>query len=137
MSRRTERIGELLRHELSQLVSTVLRDPRLARLVTVSRVDVSADLQHATVAVTALGSEDEQAEALQGLVSAGGFLRRSLAQRLGLRRMPELTFAADSAIRQGDQVLFGYRDIFGVSTVSFKSNPGLFRTTLGITRAAV
>lgn len=105
MSRRTERIGELLHHELSQLVSTVLRDPRLARLVTVSRVDVSADLQHATVTVTALGSEDEQAETLRGLWSAKGFLRRSLAQRLGLRHTPELTFAADAAIRQGDEVL--------------------------------
>ena len=105
MSRRTERVETLIQHEISQLVGMALRDPRLRSLVTVSRVAVSPDLQHATVAVTVLGSEDEQAQALEGLASATGFLRRSLAQRLALRRAPELAFVADTSVREGDSVL--------------------------------
>ena len=105
MSRRTERVETLIQQEISQLVGAALRDPRLRRLVTVARVAVSADLQHATVAVTTLGDDAEQAEALAGLTSAAGFLRRSLAQRLALKRAPELTFIADTAVREGDSVL--------------------------------
>ena len=105
MSRRTERVETLIQQEISQLVGAALRDPRLRRLVTVARVAVSADLQHATVAVTTLGDDAEQAEALAGLTSAAGFLRRSLAQRLALKRTPSLTFVADTAVREGDSVL--------------------------------
>ncbi len=105
MSRRTERVEMLIQQEISQLVGAALRDPRLRPLVTVARVAVSADLQHATIAVTTLGDDAAQTEALAGLTSAAGFLRRSLAQRLGLRRTPDLTFVADTAVREGDSVL--------------------------------
>ncbi|MCH8198769.1 MAG: 30S ribosome-binding factor RbfA [Chloroflexi bacterium] len=105
MSRRTERVETLIHQEISKLVGAALRDPRLRPLVTVARVAVSADLAHATIAVTTLGDDAAQAEALAGLTSAAGFLRRSLAQRLGLRRTPDLTFVADTAVREGDTVL--------------------------------
>ncbi len=105
MSRRTERVEMLIHQEISKLVGAALRDPRLRPLVTVSRVAVSADLQHATIAVTTLGDDAAQTEALAGLTSAAGFLRRSLAQRLALKRTPELTFIADTAVREGDRVL--------------------------------
>ena len=105
MSRRTERVETLIRQEVSQLVGGALRDPRLRRLVTVARVAVSPDLQHATVAVTVLGDGAEQTEALAGLSSAAGFLRRSLAKRLGLKRTPDLRFVVDTAVREGDSVL--------------------------------
>ncbi len=105
MSRRTERVETLIQAEISQLVDAALRDPRLRRLVTVARVAVSADLQHATVSVTTLGDDAEQAEALAGLTSAAGFLRRALAQRLALKRAPDLTFVTDTAVREGDSVL--------------------------------
>ena len=95
----------LIHHEISQLVGAALRDPRLRPLVTVARVAVSPDLAHATIAVTTLGDDAAQAEALAGLTSAPRFLRRSLAQRLGLRRTPDLTFVADTAVRDGDSVL--------------------------------
>ena len=105
MSRRTERVEMLIQQEIGQLLDKALRDPRLRRLVTVSRVAVSSDLLHATVAVTTLGDDGDEAEALAGLASAAGFLRRSLAQRLGLKRTPDLTFVADTAVREGDGVL--------------------------------
>ena len=105
MSRRTERVETLIHQEISKLVGAALRDPRLRPLVTVARVAVSPDLAHATIAVTTLGDDAAQTEALAGLTSAAGFLRRSLAQRLGLRRTPDLTFVADTAVREGDTVL--------------------------------
>ncbi len=105
MSRRTERVSGVLREEVSRLVSGALRDPRLSPLVTVARVEVSADLQHATLAVTVLGDERQRREAMEGLDSAKSYLRRELGQRLRLKRTPELTFVLDASIEEGDHVL--------------------------------
>ncbi len=105
MSRRTDRVSVVVQEEVSRLLIEELSDPRLARLVTISRVDVSADLQHAMVMVTVLGGEQEQQEAILGLESASSFLRRSLGHSLKLRRTPELRFMLDPSIQEGDQVL--------------------------------
>ena len=105
MSRRTDRVSGLLREEVSRLLGEQLRDPRLSQLVTVSRVEVSADLGYATVSVTVLGDADAEQQALAGLAAASGFVRRALGQRLQLKRTPELRFVLDRSIREGDQVL--------------------------------
>ena len=105
MSRRTDRVSGLVREEVSRLLGEQLRDPRLSRLVTISRVDVSTDLQHATVWVTVLGDVDAEQQALAGLAAASGFLRRALGQRLQLKRTPDLKFVLDRSISEGDQVL--------------------------------
>ena len=105
MSRRTDRVSGLMREEIGRLLVEGLSDPRLSRLVTVARVEMSSDLQHAVVAVTVLGEQSEQQAALAGLAAATGFLRRALAQRLHLKRTPELRFELDESIREGDHVL--------------------------------
>ena len=105
MNRRTDRVGGLIQREISRLVSGELSDPRLDRLVTVSRVEMSADLQYATVAVTVLGDDDVQRDVLDVLGAAAGFLRKALGQRLPLKRTPEIRFVLDSSIREGDEVL--------------------------------
>ena len=105
MNRRTDRVGGLIQREISRLVSGELGDPRLDRLVTVSRVEMSADLQHATVAVTILGDDDIQRDVLDVLGAAAGFLRKALGQRLPLKRTPEIRFVLDASIREGDEVL--------------------------------
>ncbi len=74
MSRRTERVSDQLLRELNDLLLREVRDPR-ARLATVSRVDISADLHHARALVSLLGSEDERAACLEALRGASGFLR--------------------------------------------------------------
>jgi len=94
MSQRTERIADLVRAELADLLLRELRDPRV-RQATVSRVEVSADLGHALVHVSALGDESQRRAAVSGLESAGGFLRRELARRLSLRQVPALRFVLD------------------------------------------
>jgi ribosome-binding factor A len=105
MTRRVDRVGGLLHEEIGKLIATQLRDPRLRALVTVTGVRMSVDLQHATVSVSVLGTEQEQKAALQGLDSAKGFLRRELAQRMQLRHMPELRFMLDKTLEQGNRVL--------------------------------
>lgn len=95
MSRRTQRVGDLLRAELSDLMIKRVRDPRV-RMATVSRVEVSADLSYARVGVSVLGEEEEREDAVEALVHARGFLRSELARRLRhLRVIPELRFELD------------------------------------------
>ena len=94
MSRRTERVSDQLIRELNDLLLREVRDPR-ARLATVSRIEVSADLHHARAFVSLLGSEDERAACLAALRGASGFLRSKLGARLRLRTTPELAFEID------------------------------------------
>ena len=105
MTRRTERIAGLLQSEIGRLTTGRLKDPRLARLVTLAHVKVSADLSHATIAVTVAGTPDDERDALDGLQSASGYIKRELRQRLNLKRTPELHFVQDTAIAEGDRVL--------------------------------
>jgi ribosome-binding factor A len=103
MSQRTERIADLLRVELATLVRREMRDPRV-RLVTIVEVQVSPDLRHARVHVSALGGESDRAAAVTALDRAQGFLRRELAQRLDLRTTPELTFELDRTAERGQRI---------------------------------
>lgn len=103
MSRRTERIDDLLRAELADLIRRELRDPRL-NLVTVTRVEVSGDLRHARVSVSALGSEEQRAAAVEALEGARGLLRSRLAPRLKLRVVPELHFQLDRGAEYSQQI---------------------------------
>jgi ribosome-binding factor A len=94
MSQRTARLGDLIRNELSELLRREIRDPRVS-LATVSTVEVSADLSHATVKISALGDDAARLDSVRALVHARGFLRRELARRLDLRLTPELHFELD------------------------------------------
>ena len=112
MSRRTERIGEQIRAELARLLHEEATDPRIG-LVTLTQVDVSPDLSNARVYWSVMKSEDSNdlAATEAGLVSASGFLRHRLAQRLDLKKVPELRFRFDSALAQGDATLSLLREI--------------------------
>ena len=105
MSRRMGRVNELIREELSILLLHELKDPRIVAMTTVTHVETSPDLEHARVFVSVMGTEDERAGAMQGLKSAEGFLRRSLAGRVKMRRVPALNFALDTSMEEGAQML--------------------------------
>ena len=92
MSRRTERVNELLREEISDLLRTELSDPRIGGIVTVTHVDVSPDLRHALAYVSVLGTDDERTRTLKALDHARPFLRRELSRRLPLRYTPDVAF---------------------------------------------
>ena len=105
MSRRMGRVNELIREELSVLLLHELKDPRIVALTTVTHVETSPDLEHARVYVSVMGSDEEQSGVMRGLKSAEGFLRRSLAARVTMRRVPALTFALDTSMERGAQML--------------------------------
>ncbi|MEX0614757.1 MAG: 30S ribosome-binding factor RbfA [Methylophaga sp.] len=100
---RTSRISEAMQRELAQLIQHELADPRVS-LVTVSHVDVTADLKYAKIYVTRLNgfdSDEAATECLQGLNKASGFLRKALTKRIKLRIMPELQFRYDNSLEHG------------------------------------
>lgn len=105
MTRRTERINDLLQEEISELLRRQVKDPRLADLViTVTEVDVSPDLRQAKVFVSVMGSEEEQDEAFRALHAAAAFLRRELHKRLDLRRTPDLLFRRDDTLERAARI---------------------------------
>jgi ribosome-binding factor A len=104
-NRRIDRINDLLRSEIAELISREIKDPRLAGLISVTEVDTTTDLRHAKVFVSVFGTEEERASSLAALRSATGFLRREVAQRVTFRHMPELEFHLDSSLEQGDKIM--------------------------------
>lgn len=102
-TRRQERISERIHEEISELLQTRVRDPRLAQ-VTVTSVAVSADLKVATVYVSSLGDRDTCTESLKSLQHAAGFLRRELAHELQMRYTPELHFVLDDSWERGARI---------------------------------
>ena len=89
-----ERLGEALREEIATLLEGELGDPRIG-LVSVSRVELAEDARSARVFVVVGGTEEEAVRTLEGLASAVGFIRHAIADRLHLRRAPELFFQLD------------------------------------------
>lgn len=92
--RRQARVQDQIRAELAEMITLELKDPRIG-FATVTRVELTPDLQLAHVWVSVLGEKDAQEGTLEGLSSATGFLRHEIARRLRLRRAPELTFSLD------------------------------------------
>lgn len=103
MSGRTERLDELLREEISAVLSRDVQDPRIG-FVTVTRVEVTRDLSHATVWVSIIGTADERRESMRGLERAMPFVRGRLAP-LRLRRIPQLHVRYDESVERGTRVL--------------------------------
>ena len=100
--KRTSRVGDFLKQELAGLIQLEVRDPRVG-MVSVTGVEVSRDLSHATVFVTVLGkdSEAEAAEAIAALNHAAGFLRTQIAKISNARTTPKLRFVFDASIGRG------------------------------------
>jgi len=100
---RMARIAEVVREVAATTILLELRDPRVKQ-VTVTRAEVSADLQHATVYVSVMGSEREQQLALHGLKSAAGFIQAKLADRLQTRYTPVVKFVPDRGVKNALEV---------------------------------
>lgn len=102
-NRRTVRLNHLLREELAALVQGEIKDPRV-RSVTVTRVEATQDLSYADVYVRTLTDEVPVEEAIAGLESAEGFVRRRLGRELHLRRIPDFRFHADRALEHVQRI---------------------------------
>ncbi len=105
MTRRVERVNDLLRDEISTIVLRELKDPRLAGMISITEVEISSDYHYAKVFVSVMGTEEEQASTLTGLTAAASFIRRELRNRLkSLRHIPALQFKADHSIERGARI---------------------------------
>jgi len=105
-SRRVDRVAELIKREVSQMLLNGIKDDRVGvGMVSVTDVDVSGDLQHAKIYVSIYGSDDAREQTMAGLKSATGYVRRELGQRIRLRRTPEVVFHEDRSIERGTRVL--------------------------------
>ena len=102
-SNRPDRVGEAIRVELSQLLAKDVHDPGVG-FITLTKVSVTPDLQLARVYYTTLGDEKAQKETDKALRRASPFLRRQIAQRVRLRRVPEIEFFYDKSVAQHDRV---------------------------------
>jgi len=100
---RPERVGEEIRQELSLMLAREVHDPGIG-FVTLTRVKVSPDLQVARVYYTTIGDERARRETRKALDRATPFLRRQLAARVRLRRVPELHFQFDESVEKQDRI---------------------------------
>lgn len=107
---RRSRLGEQLRRELSVKLRGLVRDPGLGPL-SVTGVDVTADLWLARVYVEVYGTEAEQVETMAALGRAAPFLRSVLGRELHIRRMPELRFHRDESTEAGQRIEAILRDV--------------------------
>jgi len=103
MTRRMERIGDLILREISIVIQNEIRDPRVG-FVTVSRVNVTADLSYADVYVSVMGSEKEKKESLAGLESSASYLRKHLAKNLKTRTVPKLIFILERSLDHSERI---------------------------------
>ena len=101
--RRIERLNEQFKREITSILREDVRDPRIGTL-TVTAVDVTADLWMARVHVRIVGDDAEREEALAGLEAAGPFIRRAIAASLRVRRVPELRFVEDHTQEQASRI---------------------------------
>jgi ribosome-binding factor A len=100
---RPARVAEAVREVASETILYELRDPRV-KLVTVTRAEVSGDLQHAKVYVSIMGTEKEQQLTLRGLKHAAGFVQSKLAKRLQTRYTPVINFVLDHGVKNSIEV---------------------------------
>jgi ribosome-binding factor A len=92
--------GEVLK-ELSNIIRSELKDPRVGMMTSVVSVEVAPDLKTCKAYISVLGDEAAAADTIKGLKSAEGFIRRQLAKNLNLRNTPEITFILDQSIEYG------------------------------------
>lgn len=102
--KRADRVGDLIRAELADILLRRLKDPRVG-FVTIIDVEVSDDLKHAKVFVSLIGDEAEKKKALKGLRSAAHFIRGELGKRMKMRYTPEILFILDESIERGANIL--------------------------------
>ena len=94
---RLEKIQEFIKQEVSKLILTELKDPRVG-FVTVTRVEATGDLRQAKVYISLLGTEGQKEDTWQALKQAIGFLRTEVGKRLKIRHSPELTLHRDESL---------------------------------------
>lgn len=107
---KTNRMAEDIKREMTAILRD-LKDPRIDKMLTVVRADLSGDMSVCKIYVSSLDGIEATNQSVQGLKSASGFIRRELFHRLQMRKSPELTFIADNSIERGAEISKKLHDI--------------------------
>jgi ribosome-binding factor A len=105
MSRRLQRLNVLFQRELSALIREELRDPRIGAIVSITKIDVSSDLENATAHTSVLGDVATKRDTLAALNAAAPFLKHHLLNRLRIKKVPNLQFELDETIEDAARIL--------------------------------
>ncbi len=111
--RRPDRVAAAIRETVATFLSEGAKDPRIRAFITVTAVDVTRDLRHATVFVSLMGDETGKESTMEGLASVAGHLRSRLGRSLHLRSAPEIHFRTDESVARAtriEQLLSQIRD---------------------------
>ena len=100
---RVEKLQELIKQEVSDIIFNELKDPRIG-FVTVTSVACTEDLREAKIYVSVMGDEKKARDTLYGLESSLGFVRREVGKRIRLRFTPEISFALDTSLNYSDHI---------------------------------
>ena len=102
---RLEKVNQLIREDLSQMLQRECKDPRLSGYISINSVNTTPDLAHARVLVSCVCEENRKQEILDALSHSAGYFRSSLSKKLKMRRVPELHFLWDDSIERGAHLI--------------------------------
>lgn len=100
---KNSRMAEDIKREMTAILRE-LKDPRIDKMLTVVRTDLSGDMSSCKIYVSSFAGMEKTKESVKGLRSAEGFIRRELFRRLKMRKSPELTFVADNSIERSAEI---------------------------------
>ncbi|MHC4441430.1 MAG: 30S ribosome-binding factor RbfA [Planctomycetota bacterium] len=104
-SYRPERVANVIRSVVSDAIVTKLSDPRIQPMTSVTRVEVSGDLEYAKIWVSVMGTSAAQRRTIEGLQSARGYVQGLLARRLPIRQCPRIVFHLDESIKRAAETI--------------------------------
>lgn len=96
--KRTDRLNSLLKEVISEVITKDVRNPHVATLITVTSVDITADLHYAKVYISVIGTPAQKEETLTALQSAAGFIAVNASKKVVMRYFPSLTFKLDDSV---------------------------------------
>jgi ribosome-binding factor A len=101
---RIRRVAEQIKKDVSAIIASEIKDPRVAGLTSITDVELTKDLRYASIYVSIFGTEAEKEETLQTLIRASGFIRSEIGRRIRLRYTPEISFYLDSSLEYGAHI---------------------------------
>ena len=127
-SHKNLRINSEVQKELSQIIRSEIKDPRVHPMTSVTEVEVTPDLKYCTAYISVLGNDEEAKETMEGLHKAIGFMRKRLAATVNLRNTPELRLVLNQSIAYGVSMSKRLTDLVKADEEKHKEDGGLTET---------
>ena len=109
------RINDEIKREVSEIIRSELKDPRIGLITSILKVETTNDLKYCKIYVSILGDDEKKGETIDGLKNASGFIRKQIAARVNLRNTPELKFILENSLEYGFKISKIIDDINGSS----------------------